>query len=90
MVLHISFRNAHTAKNLQAPMLQTPDAKFQTLTTTGVIDNPAYKYESPKVQREDQPRITKLDGNTEAVDKSAISRFNELERATSTDNLLQN
>jgi len=88
--LHISFRNAHTAKHLQAPMLHTPEAKFQTLTTSGVFDNPAYKYESPKVPREDQPTITKLDGNTEAVDKSAISRFNELDRTTSTDNLLQN
>ena len=77
-------------KNLQAPMLHTPDAKFQTMSNTGVVDNPVFRYESPKVVTNNQPRITKLDGNTEAIDRSAISRLNELDRATSTDNLLQN
>jgi len=71
-------------------MLHTPDAKFQTLSMPGVIDNPAYRYQSPKVPTDDQPKITKLDGNTEVIDKSAINRLQELERATSTDNLLQN
>ena len=81
-----TFRAAEsqTAQALQMPMLY----KQQRISTAdGIIQNPAFHYTSP--QTVDQPRITKLDGNTEVADKSAITRIGDVQLSSSTDNLLK-
>lgn len=66
---------SQTAQALQMPMLYKQQQRIST-TTDGVIQNPAFQYQSP--QTVDQPRITKLNGNTEVADKSAITRLSDV------------
>ena len=58
----------------------------RTSTAGGIMENPAYLSQvSP-----DQPNITKLNGNTKVANKSNITKLNDIELSTSTDNLLSN
>ena len=73
---------SQTVQALQAPMLHKQQQRVST--AGGIIENPAFRYQSPQ----DPPNITKLDGNTEVARKDAISRINNDNVSTSTDNLL--
>ena len=76
---------SQTVQALQAPMLQKQQQR--TSTAGGIIENPAFRYHSPQGLA-DPPNITKLDGNTEVAHKNVISRINDDNRSTSTENLL--
>ena len=75
---------SQTVQALQAPMLQKQQQQ-RVSTAGGIIENPAFRYQSPQ---EPPLNITKLDGNTEVVNKDAISRINNDDRSASTENLL--
>ena len=74
---------SQTVQALQTPMLQKQQERMST--AGGIIENPAFKYQGVLYNT---PNITRLDGNTEVVNRDAITRMNENQRTTSTDNLL--
>ena len=67
---------SRTAQALREPMLYKQQQRIST--AGGIMENPAYG----------QPHLTKLNGNTEVADKSAVTRISDADRSTSTDNLL--
>lgn len=77
---------AKTAQALQMPMLYKQQQRV-SVANDGVMQNPAFQYQNPPTV--DQPKITKLNGNTEVANNNAIQRLNDDYRSTSTDNLLK-
>ena len=75
---------SQTVQALQTPMLQKQQQQ-RISTAGGIIENPAFKYQGAP---HNTPNITRFDGNTEVVHRDAITRMNENQRTTSTDNLL--
>ena len=73
---------AQTAQALQMPMLYKQPQRIST--AGGIIENPAYQSQPLA----DRPNITKLDGNTDVANKSALTKISDDDRSTSTDNLL--